>query len=91
MGWRGSGSTNATQTTTASIFFGGVLLTIGGIGEFFLGNTFPCLVFFAYGAHFFTFAFAFVPWFGAVAWNAPTPGNYFEPGPTFPAGFGESD
>ncbi|KAF2169514.1 hypothetical protein M409DRAFT_64633 [Zasmidium cellare ATCC 36951] len=89
MGWRGSGGTFATQTTTASVFFGGVLLTFGGIGEFFLGNSFPCLVFFAYGAHFFTYACAFIPWFGSVAWNAAsTPGNDYSPGPTFAAGFG---
>jgi hypothetical protein len=34
MGWRGSGSTFGTPTTTCSIFFGGVLLTLGGLGEF---------------------------------------------------------
>lgn len=90
MGWRSSGGTFATATTTASIFFGGVLLTLGGIGEFILGNTFPSLVFFAYGAHFFTYATTFIPYYGAVAWNAKTPGaSEFSPGPSFAAGFGE--
>ena len=85
------GASSHVLYSTASIFFGGVLLSVGGLGEFLLGNTFPCLVFFSYGAHFFTYAFKFVPWFGTVAWNAtPEPGNSFSPGPTFAAGFGDS-
>jgi succinate-acetate transporter protein len=35
-------------------FFGGLLLIISGLLEFFLGNTFPSVVFFGYGAHFLT-------------------------------------
>ncbi|CEJ90113.1 hypothetical protein VHEMI05917 [[Torrubiella] hemipterigena] len=88
MGWRASGGTFGTATTTCSIWFGGLLLIIGGIGEFLLGNSFPCLVFFGYAAHFLTFATTFMPFYGAVAWNAVEPGNAFEPGPKFSAGFG---
>lgn len=49
MSWRGSGGTFGTPTTTCSIWFGGLLLMVGGIGEFILGNTFPFVVFFGYG------------------------------------------
>lgn len=45
--WRGSGGFGV-ATTTNSIFFGGVLLTLAGIGEFILGNTFPFIVFMGY-------------------------------------------
>src|ERR1700761_8319184 len=91
MGWRGSGGTFATPTTTCSIWFGGVLLFLAGVGEFILENTFPFIVFFGYGAHFLTFATRFIPWFSAVSWNsAGGPGDAYAPGPTFAAGFGES-
>lgn len=60
MGWRGAGGVTATvyvalivkkETTLtsrprgANYFFGGMLLIIAGILEFFLGNTFPTVVF----------------------------------------------
>jgi succinate-acetate transporter protein len=48
MGWRGadgSGSAN----NGAHFFCGGVLLLLGGILEFFLGNTFAFVVFGSYG------------------------------------------
>lgn len=70
MGWRGSGGF-AIATTTCSIWFGGVLLLLAGIGEFILGNTFPFLVFMGYGCHFLTFATTFIPWFNAVGFYAP--------------------
>lgn len=44
MGWRGSGGGGA-ATNGAAIFMGGVLQILGGILEFFLGNTFPFVVF----------------------------------------------
>ncbi len=71
------------------MFFGGALLFIAGIGEFILGNTFPFVVFFGYGAHYLTFAMAFIPWFGAVRWNSVGGnGDAFTPDGTFAAGFG---
>lgn len=44
MAWRGSGGFGV-ATTMASLWFGGWLLTIAGIGEFILHNTFPFIVF----------------------------------------------
>lgn len=44
-----------------------MLLLIAGILEFFLGNTFPFIVFMGYGAHFLTYAATFQPFYGAVS------------------------
>ncbi|KAL2069815.1 hypothetical protein VTL71DRAFT_14494 [Oculimacula yallundae] len=75
MGWRGAGG--QTATVGANWFFGGLLLIISGILEFFLGNTFPSVVFMSYGAHFMTFAATFQPFYNAVGAfvvdGAPTP------------------
>lgn len=87
MSWRGSGALG-TPTTTCSIWFGGLLLIIGGIGEFILGNTFPFVVFFGYGAHFLTYATTFMPFYGAVAFAAQ--GDAYNVTPTFAASFGKS-
>lgn len=51
---------------TANIWFGAFLLWIAGLFEFFLGNTFPFVVFMSYGAHFMVFATTGIPWFNAV-------------------------
>jgi succinate-acetate transporter protein len=48
-------------------FFGGVLLLMSGLMEWFLGNTFPSVVFSAYGAFFFSFAGTLTPSFAAFA------------------------
>lgn len=48
MGWRGAGGDGA-AATGAYYFMGGLLMVIGGVLEWVLGNTFPFLVFCAYG------------------------------------------
>ncbi|KAG4429472.1 hypothetical protein IFR05_015048 [Cadophora sp. M221] len=65
MGWRGAGGLSA--TAGANWFFGGLLLVVSGLLEFFLGNTFPSVVFMSYGAHFLTFAATFQPFYNAIA------------------------
>lgn len=89
MNWGGSGGFGV-ATTTASIWFGGVLLFLAGIGEFFLGNTFPMLVFFGYGAHFLTQATTFIPMFNALGFFSPSGEGAPAQGitPTFEASFG---
>ena len=42
-------------------------MVLSGVGEFLLGNTFPSVVFFAYGAHFLTVATTFTPSFAAIS------------------------
>ena len=95
MGWQGSGGSSV-ATTTINIWFGGVLLFIAGIGEFLLGNTFPMMVFFAYGAHFLSYATTFILWYNAIGYfnpdgsgaGSPSPQNQT---PMFAASYGKSN
>ncbi|KAI1569705.1 membrane protein, partial [Pyrenophora tritici-repentis] len=79
MGWQGSGGLGV-ATSTVGIFFGGMLLIFAGIGEFLLGNTFPMVVFFGYGAHFFAYSTTFVPAFNAVGFFNPDGSGTGSPG-----------
>ncbi|KAH8709972.1 hypothetical protein GQ44DRAFT_453765 [Phaeosphaeriaceae sp. PMI808] len=49
MGWRGAGGSGAASTGWY-FFAGGMLMVLGGIGEWILGNTFPFVVFTSFGA-----------------------------------------
>jgi hypothetical protein len=49
MGWRGAGG-NGSALVPTYIFFGGIVQILGGIGEWIIGNTFSCAIFFTYGA-----------------------------------------
>ncbi|KAL8818162.1 MAG: hypothetical protein Q9223_003145 [Gallowayella weberi] len=64
MGWRGAGGTGA-ASTGAYFFFGGVLMIIGSIMEWIVGNTFPFVVFGTFGAFWLTFGSTLVPSFNA--------------------------
>jgi succinate-acetate transporter protein len=70
----------------ANYFFGGMLLILSGVLEFFLGNTFPSVVFLGYGAHFLTFAATFQPFYAAV--SSYTPDNSQTQTPAFASSFG---
>lgn len=61
-------------------------MILSGIGEFILGNTFPSVVFFTYGAHFFTVATTFTPSFAAIS-SYTTDGSQKQT-PEFLASFG---
>ncbi|EKD15438.1 uncharacterized protein L3040_001810 [Drepanopeziza brunnea f. sp. 'multigermtubi'] len=74
MGWRGAGGSGA-ATTGAYYFFGGVLMLVGGILEFILGNTFPFVVFMSFGAFWLSFAATLQPFYGAYAAFSPDPTN----------------
>lgn len=52
-------------------FFGGLLLILAALLEWFLGNTFPSVVFSAYGAFFLSFGGTMTPSFAAFASYAP--------------------
>jgi uncharacterized protein len=58
-------------TRPAFLFFGGVLMMLGGLLEFFLGNTFPSVVFCTFGAFYPTFGATLLPQFNAFAAYAP--------------------
>ncbi|KAF1843367.1 uncharacterized protein K460DRAFT_357103 [Cucurbitaria berberidis CBS 394.84] len=48
MGWRGAGG-NGAASTGWYYFAGGLLMVLGGLGEWILGNTFPFVVFTSFG------------------------------------------
>ncbi|KXS99455.1 hypothetical protein AC579_8594 [Pseudocercospora musae] len=74
LGWRGSGGFGT--TSVGSYFFcGGMLMTLGSVGEYFLGNTFPMVVFLTLGSFFLTFASTLVPDYGAYVAYAKDPTN----------------
>lgn len=54
MGWRGAAGT---QVLLGSYYYmGGMCMVIGGVLEFFLGNTFPFVVFVSFGGFWLSFA-----------------------------------
>lgn len=72
----------------ASYSFGATLLMLSGIAEFLLGNTFPSVVFLAYGSHFLTMAITYTPFFAAISsYNAD---GSQEQSPAFLATFGKT-
>lgn len=64
MGWRGAGGSGASDTG-AYYAFGGVLMILGSIGEWIVGNTFPFVVFGTFGAFWITFAMTLQPFYNA--------------------------
>jgi len=74
MGWRGAGG-NGAAGTGAYFFFGGMLMVLGGILEFILGNTFPFVVFTAFGAFWFSFGATLQPFYNAYGAYSPDPTN----------------
>ncbi|KAK3705607.1 hypothetical protein LTR37_013215 [Vermiconidia calcicola] len=55
------------------VAFGGILMLIGGIGEWILGNTFPCVVFGSFGSFWIAFSLTLMPYTGAYASFATDP------------------
>ncbi|EMC93359.1 hypothetical protein BAUCODRAFT_133301 [Baudoinia panamericana UAMH 10762] len=64
MGWRGAGGSGASDTAIY-YFFGGLLMILGAIGEWIIGNTFPFVVFGSFGAFWLSFGGTLTPWFNA--------------------------
>jgi len=59
--------TNNTIHSATYYFFGGLLLILAALLEWLMGNTFPSVVFAAYGAFFFSFGGTLTPSFSAFA------------------------
>ncbi|MCJ1279235.1 hypothetical protein MMC21_007059 [Puttea exsequens] len=84
MGWRGAGG-NGASDIGAYLFFGGLLMIIGAVGEWIVGNTFPTVVFGTFGAFWLQFGATLQPFYNAygayvtdpeaVAANMGNPGN----------------
>ncbi|KAK0647202.1 gpr1-like plasma membrane protein [Cercophora newfieldiana] len=70
MGLLGAGGNGAAGVATY-YFFGGLLLLLAALLEWLMGNTFPSVVFAAYGAFFFSFGGTLTPSFAAFASYAP--------------------
>lgn len=80
MGWRGAGNNGASGIGTY-FFFGGLLMTLGSIGEWIIGNTFPFVVFGSFGAFWLGFAATLQPFYGAYgaySTNADAPAEGLE-------------
>jgi uncharacterized protein len=65
--FQGSGPTSLTSVSGSYYFFGGIAMSIAGICEFILGNTFPFVVFLIYGAHWVNLGYGSDPTHGIVA------------------------
>jgi len=89
MGWRGAGG-NGAASTGVYFFFGGLLMILGSLGEFILGNTFPFIVFGTFGAFWLAYAATLQPFYNAygayAAEGQPASEGLMEPG--FNASFG---
>lgn len=90
MGWRGAGGSGASGIG-AYFFFGGLLMFIGGLLEWVLGNSFPSIVFLSFSGFWFTFGATLNPSFAAFASYAPADATSVAEGlqtQGFNAGFG---
>lgn len=67
MGWHGATTTDAATQVGAYYFIGGIGLTLAGIFEWVLGNTFPFTVFCSFGGFWFSFAFLLQPQQGVAS------------------------
>lgn len=72
MGWRGAGGSGASDIG-AYFFFGGLLMILGSLGEFIIGNTFPFVVFGTFGAFWLTFGATLQPFYMAYGLYATDP------------------
>lgn len=64
MGWRGAGG-NGASDIGVYFFFGGLLMILGSVGEWIVGNTFPFVVFGTFGAFWLSFGATLQPFFNA--------------------------
>ncbi|CAI7581076.1 unnamed protein product [Penicillium palitans] len=74
MGWRGAGNNGAAHIG-AYIFFGGILLLVGGLLECIIGNTFSSVVFMSFACFYLTLAATIQPLYNAYAPYSPSPSD----------------
>ncbi|KAK7509525.1 uncharacterized protein IWZ02DRAFT_150385 [Phyllosticta citriasiana] len=73
MGWRGASGVSA--NVGAYYFCGGILMLLGAIGEWVLGNSFPCVVFMSFSGFWMSFGATLTPDFNAYGAFATDPSN----------------
>jgi len=66
MGWRGAGG-NGAASIGWYLFAGGMLMVLGGVGEWILGNTFPFVVFTSFGAFWLGYGATLMPYYNSIA------------------------
>lgn len=91
MDFRGAQPGNGSASIGAYLGFGGILMIVGGVGEFIVGNTFPMVVFASFGSFWLTFAFTLIPFYHSVGNYAaydPIPANGGLTSPEFNNAFG---
>ncbi|KAG5927885.1 hypothetical protein E4U53_002785 [Claviceps sorghi] len=74
MGWRGAGGSGAAGIPVY-FFQGGLLMFTGALLEWFLGNTFPAVVFSVFGTFWLAYAGVLNPGFAAFSSYAPRDAN----------------
>ncbi|KAJ5519722.1 hypothetical protein N7463_000175 [Penicillium fimorum] len=74
MGWRGAGNNGAAHIG-GYIFFGGILLLVGGFLECIIGNTFSSVVFMSFACFYLTLAATIQPFYSAYAPYSPSPSD----------------
>ncbi|KAG8672059.1 hypothetical protein FPOAC2_05430 [Fusarium poae] len=72
LGWQGAGGFAAAANVGAYFGIGALLLIMGGLGEWILGNTFPCTIFFTFGGFWIAFGATIVPGSGAYSTYSTT-------------------
>jgi succinate-acetate transporter protein len=87
LGWQGSGGLGAAEVGVY-YFFGGLLMVLGAILEFILGNTFPFVVFGSFGAFWLSFGATLTPYFNASVAYAPDTPATASSDPVFASTFG---
>lgn len=84
MGWRGAGGGGA-ASIPVFLYIGGMLQVVGAILEFFLGNTFPFVVFATFGGFWLAYGTTLQPTSGIASAYAATGGLE---SPQFAASYG---
>ncbi|KAI9804503.1 MAG: hypothetical protein M1825_001402 [Sarcosagium campestre] len=74
MGWRGAGG-HGIASIGAYYFMGGLLMFLGGVLEFILGNTFSFVVFCSFGGFWFSLGATLQPSFNAYGYYSPDKNN----------------
>ncbi|RJE25861.1 hypothetical protein PHISCL_01837 [Aspergillus sclerotialis] len=88
MGWRGAGG-HGGAIIPVYIWFGGMVQIFGAVGEWIIGNTFSCAIFFTYGTFWIVQGTGLMPFFATGNQYSPT-GNWLEgqESPTYAASLG---
>lgn len=63
--WQGAGGFAGAANVACCIYVGGLLLLLGGIGEWIIGNTFPAVLFIIHGGFWTAFGYTIIPSIGA--------------------------